>query len=391
MKELNSKQLFVGSLWMLALIGIVMRYSILGSIVDMKHGNAGSYLLGEEFVNVLIAFAGFWFFSRLSAKTLSTWGRPLILITLVVLGVVISGFSLVHTNGIAGRWIRLPVIGSIQPAELAKVALVIFMADFLTRHRAELKNWKRGFLPAVCVLSLMFLLIVKQPDFGTSVLLFAAGMWMMVVAGMKLKHFAVVLLAVVPSAVYIVLESPYRLKRILAFLNPGSDLKGGNYQQHQAKLAIAHGGESFPFGQGLMNGLGRHGYVPEASTDFIAAIYVEEFGFIGLAFMLLLYGVMIKQIMVFSITDKSHFNRCLLTGIGGILGLQIMINLFVITGLMPNKGMPLPLISSGGTSLLATACLLGLAWRVMKECPDEEVTEELEVALVTGQKNWNGL
>jgi cell division protein FtsW len=393
MKELRPRQLFVGSLWLLCLIGVVLRYSILGSIVDLRDGIASNYLFKEEMVNLLIAFGGFLLFSRLNKTFLMKWGRPLILMSILALCLVISDLPFVHANGIASRWIHLPLIGSVQPSELSKVCLIIFMAGYLTRHRNELESWSKGFMPATLIMGLMFVLIILQPDFGTAVLLFAGGAWMMLVAGMKVKHFAVLGLAAVPSALFLILSSSYRTARVFSFFNPDADLQGRGYHVNQAKHAISHGGETFPFGQGFMQGIARHGYVPESSTDFIAVIYIEEFGILGLVLMLVLYAVLIKQIIDLAIKSKDVFDRSLLSGVGGLLGMQILINLFVVTGLMPNKGMPLPLISSGGTSLLATACLLGLVYGVMEKAEARNREEELsfETATVQGQQNWNGL
>ncbi|MGE4159005.1 MAG: FtsW/RodA/SpoVE family cell cycle protein, partial [Planctomycetota bacterium] len=258
-------QWFQGTVWILALIGLVFRYSVTGQMA----ADPGMALL-KELAYFAAALGGFHLCGRISRENLQRWGRPMVLAAIGVLVLMVLGLS-ARANG-ASRWIDLGFM-RFQPGELIKVVLVIYMADYLTRHGREVGEWKRGFLPAVGVMGTLFLLVVMQPDFGTALILFTIGAWMMLMAGSKLKHFSVLALAGLPALVLLILSAPYRLQRVMAWFNPHEDLRGSAYQVNQAKWAIAQGGL---LGRGLLGGDARLGYLPECENDFIAAVWIRS-------------------------------------------------------------------------------------------------------------------
>lgn len=368
-------QWFQGTVWILALIGLVFRYSVTGQMA----ADPGMALL-KELAYFAAALGGFHLCGRISRENLQRWGRPMVLAAIGVLVLMVLGLS-ARANG-ASRWIDLGFM-RFQPGELIKVVLVIYMADYLTRHGREVGEWKRGFLPAVGVMGTLFLLVVMQPDFGTALILFTIGAWMMLMAGSKLKHFSVLALAGLPALVLLILSAPYRLQRVMAWFNPHEDLRGSAYQVNQAKWAIAQGGL---LGRGLLGGDARLGYLPECENDFIAAVWIEESGFLGFMLLTLLFAFLVAILLHICARPNDIHAKLLSGGVSAMIGSQVLINLFVITGLLPNKGLPLPFFSSGGTSLVATACMLGLVWKISRESSTSGVP-----ALRTAEITWNGL
>ena len=259
------------------------------------------------------------------------------------------------------RWLRLPIPGlgdalSVQPSEIAKWAMVWLTAWFATRRLSVMPQFLRGLVPSLCLLGGVCLVIVLA-DLGTGVLVMATGCVMLLAAGARVWQFAAFVPVGILAIAGAIVASPYRVARITAFLDPYQDSEKTGYHMIQSMLAVS-GGEGF--GRGLGFGLQKFGYLPEDTTDFLFAIICEELGLAGAGIVISLFIVMVCVGCVVVLRERSMMLRLVALGIVTTLGLQAIINLTVVTGLGPTKGIALPLVSSGGTGWLLTCFSLGL-------------------------------
>ncbi len=267
-----------------------------------------------------------------------------------------------EVNG-ARRWLDLGLI-SVQISEVAKVAAVVFFASFFARRHQELYTGWQGFVKPVLVLGLMCLLLLFQPDFGSAVVLASVVLAMMFIAGVKLWHFGLLGAAAIACLAALAVYSPYRMTRLVTFLDPWSAQFGSGYQLTQSLIAFGRGEW---FGLGLGNSLQKLFYLPEAHTDFIAAIMAEEFGLIGLVVMLGVFAALIVRVFAIaraSLTANRLFAAFASYGVAILFTFQVFINVGVAAGLLPTKGLTLPFISYGGSSLLIGCALIGFVIRV---------------------------
>ncbi len=267
-----------------------------------------------------------------------------------------------EVNG-ARRWLDLGVI-SVQVSEVAKIAAVLFFASFFARRHQELYTGWQGFVKPVLVLGMMCLLLLFQPDFGSAVVLASVVLAMMFIAGVKLWHFGLLGAFAISCLVALAVYSPYRMERLKTFLDPWSAQFGSGYQLTQSLIAFGRGEW---FGLGLGNSLQKLFYLPEAHTDFIAAIMAEEFGLIGLVIMLGVFAALIVRIFSIaraSLSANRLFAAFATYGVAILLTFQVFINVGVAAGLLPTKGLTLPFISYGGSSLLIGCALIGFVTRV---------------------------
>lgn len=259
------------------------------------------------------------------------------------------------------RWLRLPIPGigdalSVQPSEIAKWAMVFIVAWFATRRLSIIPSFYRGLLPALCLLGSVCFVIILE-DLGTGVLVLATGCIILLAAGARLWQFAMFIPLALMGLFAAIVTSPYRVARITAFLDPYQDSEKTGYHMIQSMLAVA-GGEGF--GRGLGFGLQKFGYLPEDTTDFLFAIICEELGIAGAAIIIVLFVVIICMGCAIVIRERSTMLRLVALGIVSTIGLQAIINLIVVTGLGPTKGIALPLVSSGGTGWLLTCFSIGI-------------------------------
>jgi len=274
-------------------------------------------------------------------------------------------------NG-ARRWYRVGNFLSFQPSEAYKVALCLYMADFLAREQERIKSFFKGFVQPIVVMGIGFVLILRQPDFGTALLIAVVTFAMMFVAGIRIAHAAAAFLASVPLLVYAVAVVPYRLRRILAFLDPWADPQGAGYQIIQSLIALGSGGL---VGVGLGNGRQKLLYLPEAGSDFVFAIIGEELGLIGCALVILLYGLLLWSGLRVARRAPDLFGSLLAFGLTFSICLQAAVNIAVVTCSAPTKGLALPLLSSGGSSLVATTVAIGLLMNVASHAEAEPAPE----------------
>jgi cell division protein FtsW len=262
------------------------------------------------------------------------------------------------TEGGASRWIRLGPL-SFQPSDAAKLGLVIYLAYSLAKkaERKKIKSFSIGFLPHLCIVGIMVFLLLKQPDFGTSVLFLLLMFSMLFVAGTKMSYLLIAFGSAIPFAYHLIINSEYRMKRIMAFLDPWRYRKDVGYQISESLISIGSGGI---FGLGLGEGRQKLFFLPAAHTDFIFSAIGEELGFIGVVMILILLGVVIWRGIRIGLNAIDLFSMFLAFGISILLSLQIIINVGVTLGIFPAKGLPLPFLSYGGSSLVITLFGIGI-------------------------------
>lgn len=256
----------------------------------------------------------------------------------------------------AHRWIRLGSL-SLQPSELAKLVLILFLAYFLDRRRHAVNDAPGTLLPAAALVAIFAGLVVLEPDLGTAVLLLLITGSIFFISGMRLRYLAYLALLVLPVGYLLIVQVPYRFARIRAFLDPAADPQGSSFQMLQSLIAVGSGGVT---GVGLMDGKQKLFYLPEAHADFIFAVIGEELGLLGAAAVVVLFGVFCWRGLRVVARAPDSFARLLATGVTAMVTWQAMINLSVVLGLMPTKGIPLPFISYGGTGLLVMLLGTGL-------------------------------
>ncbi|HUQ02956.1 MAG TPA: putative peptidoglycan glycosyltransferase FtsW, partial [Kofleriaceae bacterium] len=260
----------------------------------------------------------------------------------------------------AKRWFVLGPL-SFQPVELAKLALVTYLAASLSRKAEKVKTFTDGFVPHLVVCAVMMVVLLLQPDLGSSIILGATTLTMLFVAGARVSYIVMAVLAAMPVAYQLIIGTPWRLRRFMAYFNPEAFSDREAYQMVQAHVSLGSGG---PFGVGLGNSKQSLGYMPEGHNDFILAPIGEELGFLGVAIVLALFGVLVWRGVRAALGARDTFGGYVALGITMMFGLQALLNVGVVLGVVPNKGITLPLVSYGGTSLIVTMFLIGLVLNV---------------------------
>jgi cell division protein FtsW len=282
----------------------------------------------------------------------------------LLMSVFVPGLGYTANN--STRWLDLGPI-TLQPSELARVFLTLYIASYVVRHQRDLSASLVGFLKPMLVIAVACGLLLKEPDFGASVVLTATTFGILFVGGARLRDFALCVTVAAGALAVMALTSPYRLERLTTFLNPWKDPYGAGFQLTQSLIAVGRGEW---FGVGLGESVQKLFYLPEAHTDFVFAVLAEELGFVGVTLTVILFGVIVYRAI--SIGPKAAslglpFHGLVSTGLALALGIQAFINMGVNTGLLPTKGLTLPLISYGRTSAVITLFSLGLLFRIQHE------------------------
>ena len=299
--------------------------------------------------------------SKIPYKVYFEKANTLLLISIILLIlVIIPGIGTVR-NG-SRSWFGIGSFG-IQPSEFAKLTLIIFTSKYLTKNEKNLKYIKKGVLPILGIVILVFDLIMLQPDFGTGMIILVSIIGLLFVSGVDFKFFIRLGLIGVVGIVLLIAIAPYRLERILSFLNPWSDPLGSGFQIIQSLYAIGPGGL---FGQGFMNSRQKHFYLPEPQTDFIFSIISEEFGFLGILIVATLFTIIIFKGFKIAQNSGDKFAKFLAFGITFGLAFQAILNLMVVVGLIPVTGVTLPFLSYGGSSLLITLISMGVLLNISR-------------------------
>ncbi len=341
----------------LVALGIVMVYSASFVLATDRFGD-GAHYLRRQILHALLGLGVMAAAATVPLARLERLARPALALTagLLVLTLV-PGLS----RRVAGtsRWLAVGGV-SLQPAEFAKVALVLWLAARLARPDAHVDRWS-GLLPRLAVAGAFVLLVLAQPDFGTAVLLAMVAAGIVFLAGARVTHVASLVLAALPALYLLVMRVPYRRARVFAFFDPWSHASGSGWQVIQSFVAVGSGGI---FGRGLGEGQQKLLFLPEPHTDFVAAVIAEELGLVGFAVMAALFALLVVRGLDVARRAPTPFATLLAAGATLLLGLQAAINLGVVLGCLPTKGLPLPFVSSGGSALLAALASAGLLLNV---------------------------
>jgi cell division protein FtsW len=272
-----------------------------------------------------------------------------------------------EVNG-AQRWLPLGPF-TLQPSEFAKFTVVIYLAGYLVRQAQEVRNQVFGFLKPMGVLGLVTVLLMAEPDFGATVIVVATAFGMLFLAGVKLSHFLSVLALSLVGLVGLIFAAPYRVQRLTAYTDPWADPYGSGFQLIQSLIAFGRGEW---LGVGLGNSVQKLFYLPEAHTDFVFSIWAEETGFVGALLVIGLFTALIARILWVARRAQSvdeDFGAYLCYGVALVFSGQAFVNMGVSSGLLPTKGLTLPFVSYGGTSLIVCCCMLALVLRIERELP----------------------
>lgn len=334
--------------------GIVMVYSA-SSVMAAKNFHDGAYFLKRQLVFALVGCLGALAAMRIDYQVWRRLAVPLLLISLVLLVLVLIPGIGGKVKG-ASRWIRLPGF-NLQPSEFTKIALIMYLAYSIDKKQDRIRLLSAGFLPYMIVLMILLGLLLKQPDLGAALTLAAVTVIMLFAAGTRLVFILGSAMVAVPFVIFLITNSAYRLKRIKAFLNPEQDPTGIGWQIIQSKYAFGAGGI---FGQGLGEGKQKLFYLPEAHTDFILSVVGEELGFIGIMIIIGMFFILVQRAMRIAVAAQDHFGRFLALGIAVLFAIEAVVNMGVVTGLLPTKGLALPFLSYGGSSLVVSLFAVGV-------------------------------
>ncbi|MBN9683325.1 MULTISPECIES: putative lipid II flippase FtsW [unclassified Corallococcus] len=330
----------------LVALGLVMTYSASAVLAQDKLGDS-LYFLKRQLSAAGLGLVAMAVAMKLGWRKLARLAYPLLLVAIVLLiAVAIPGIG--TTAGGARRWIRLPGF-SLQPAEIAKFAWLVYLSYSLAKKREKVATFSIGFLPHLALCGILVLLCMLQPDFGSSVLLVFMLFVLLFAAGTKLSYLVGSVLLALPLAFVAIATSPYRMKRILAFLDPWAHRHDVGYQVAESLMSIGSGGIT---GLGLGDGRQKLFFLPEAHTDFIFSILGEELGLIGVGLLVVLYAIVLWRGIRAALAAGETFGTYLGLGISSIIAFQATVNMCVAMGLLPTKGLTLPFVSYGGTSLV---------------------------------------
>lgn len=337
----------------LTCFGVVMVYSASNIMAD-KRFHDGFFFLKRQGLFALTGFGIMLTVMRIDYHVWKKLAVPALLLCLALLVMVlIPGIG--GKAGGSSRWLKLPGF-NLQPSEMAKLALIMYMAYSLDKKQDKVKNFTEGIIPYMIVLALLIGCLAMQPDLGGALTLVAVAMVMLFAAGMRLSHFLSMILLALPLLSY-KLSRGYHHKRMEAWMNPWSDPEGKGFQIIQSWLALGTGGL---FGQGLGEGKQKLFYLPEAHTDFILSVVGEELGFLGVFVIIGMFFLLVQRAMRIAVAAPDPFGRFLALGIAVLFGIEATVNMAVVTGLFPTKGLALPFISYGGSSLLISLFAVGI-------------------------------
>ena len=339
-------------------LGIVMVYSASSAIAFKKFGD-DLYFIKKQALFSAAGFVILILFSHLPYRLYRPLVYPILLVACLFLAAIhIPGIG--HSAGGSKRWLLISGI-SFQPSEFAKLALIIYLAYSLSRKGELMRDFYIGFVPHMLVLGLLSCMIITQPDFGTVVILGMITWVMLFLGGARLTHLLALLLAIVPPGYLFMTSAEYRARRWMSFLDPWQYPTDEGYQIVNSLMAFGNGGI---WGSGIGKGVQKLFYLPEPHTDFIFSVIGEELGLFGVFLILVLYIWIFWRGLMISMKTEDAFGSLLAAGITVGLGLQVLVNMGVALGLLPTKGLTLPFLSYGGTSLLFSMAAMGILMNI---------------------------
>jgi cell division protein FtsW len=352
-------QLFMTTV-VLICIGLVMIYSASGIYASDKYHDE-FFFVKRHLSFILIGSVLALLFMMWDYKKLRRFAFPALAISVfLLLLVMVPGLG----REVAGarRWFRFKFF-SFQPSEFAVLAIIVYIADFIARKENQIKTIRWGLVPTMAVLGCVSLLILMQPDLGTTISIAVVVFLMLYVGGVPRRYLALILLIGVGMLCLLIASEPYRMRRIVAFLNPWADPKGSGFQIIQSQIALGSGGF---LGKGLGHSMQKLFYLPAAHTDFIFSIIGEELGLLGTAGVILLFIVFIRLGLKVVKNAPDRFGYFLSLGLVAVLSFRAIVNIGVSCGIMPTKGLPLPFISYGGSSFIFDMISVGILLNIAK-------------------------
>jgi cell division protein FtsW len=365
-RKLKSDKLLFMATLLLVCTSVVMVWSA-SAVVAMERNNDPYLFLTKQAMWVLLGLCVVPVVMRIDYRA---YRQPVVIWTglaIVTLGLVAVLFA-APRNG-ATRWLAVGSLG-IQPSELAKLAVIVFVAALLERRMDRIDELSYALLPIGLVLGIIVGLILVEPDLGTAVSVVMIAAVMVFAAGVNYRYIAGLVLASLPALYIVLVSSEYRRRRVTAFLDPWADPLGDGYQMVQSMIAVATGGLA---GRGLMGGVQKLFYVPEPHTDFIYAVISEELGLIGATVVLACFCVITWRGLRTALRAPDRFGAFLAIGLTTMLAFQAFFNISVVLALLPTKGIPLPLVSYGGSSLLMTLAGVGMLLNVSQHASSSQV------------------
>ena len=350
--------LLFGLVITISLFGILMVYSSSSIWAEYKFDDPFKYLKTQGMF-LILGIILMIISSKIDYKIYYKYTFKIFIVCLILLILVLIFGS--ERNG-SKSWFGIGSFG-IQPSEFMKLAMIIFTSRYLYNNRKDINNIKKGVIPIILLTLFIFFLIMLQPDFGTGVILVISVIGLLFVAGVNYKFFLKIFSIGVLGCAGLIIMAPYRIKRILSFLNPWSDPLGSGFQIIQSLYAIGPGGL---FGFGLGGSRQKHFYLPEPQTDFIFSIISEEFGFLGVLIVSALFFLIFYRALKIALKCEDLFGKFLAFGIVFTLGFQAILNLCVVIGLIPVTGVTLPFLSYGGSSLLITLFSMGIILNISR-------------------------
>lgn len=364
----NARWIFVLTLVLVA-FGALMVYSASFYSASRNYNNQYFFLI-KQLLGIIVGTVFMVILSKTDYNKLTKYALPFVIMSFVLLGLVFVPGVGVENYG-ARRWIRL-VGFTIQPSELAKFAFVLFCSVYLSKNHEKIKHFKK-LLPVLLVGCAFCLMIILEPNMSITMCMGLVMLFMLFVGGASFKHFLLLCVPFILLVPVLILIEPYRLLRLLAFIDPWASPKGEGYQLIQSFFSISNGGI---FGVGLLNSRQKFLFLPFAESDFIFAIICEELGLVGAILVILLFTLLITFGVKVAINAKNRFGCYLASGIASVIAIQTILNIAVVSGSIPPTGLPLPFISSGSTSIVVFMSAMGILCNIDKQNLFQEINSK---------------
>jgi cell division protein FtsW len=359
-KQVSVDRWLFGVTLLMVFAGLVMVFSASAIVAKEKFGSETAFLL-KQVIYAAVGLAAMFVLMRVEY---SKFNKPaLVYITVGVTSLLLVAVFLLDRSHNTHRWIKLGGF-SFQPSELAKPAVILFMAHYLQSRLRSITDLRHTILPAIAPTLVFCVLIVAEPDLGTAMTCAFITAAILFICGMELKYYAWATLLAIPPMYFLLFRTAWRFRRLMAFINPLADTQGAGFQVYQSLIAVGTGGLA---GLGLMEGKQKLFYLPEPQTDFIFAVVSEELGMIGAVCFVAAFAFFCYRGMRAAWRTTDNFARLLAIGITAMIGIQAFFNISVVLGLLPTKGIPLPFISYGGSSLIVTLACVGVLLNITRQ------------------------
>lgn len=359
-RKMRGDFLLLIAVWCVVGFGLVMIYSASNYSANADYGDP-FFFVKKQAIGALLGGIGMTAFAVFDYQKMQKWAWWAIALSIVLLALVFVPFLGVKNYG-AKRWIKVGPI-TLQPSEIAKFGFIIFTASYVAKYPQKIKTFT-GVLPVLGAGGIICVLIMLEPNMSITMCMGTLMLAMLFSAGMKIRHFSLILLPALALVPILIIIEPYRLNRLSAFLNPWASPKGEGYQLLQSLYALGSGGW---FGVGIFHSRQKFEFLPFSESDFILSVIGEEVGFIGCLFLFTVLGFIVYRGLKIAAHCDNLFGRMLATGISMIFGVQVMVNALVVTGSIPPTGLPLPFISCGNTSLIVFLSGMGILYNVSRQ------------------------